>query len=75
MCLGGALGASDARLRMNDRRDRKDDKIVAISLLTAEELKNVGTGLKRLYPLPEDDDFDDLLQQIDRAVRGGKGRS
>lgn len=49
---------------------RQADKIVAIGLLTAEELRNVGTGLHRLYPVSDDGAFDDLLKAIgDKARR------
>ena len=41
------------------------DKIVAVSLLTAEELRVAGGILKRVYPVPADRKFDDLLQALD----------
>jgi hypothetical protein len=45
------------------------EKVVAVALLTQEELNNVRTGLKRLYPVPEDGGFDDLLGALERAAR------
>lgn len=43
------------------------ERIVAVSFLSQEELRNVGTGLKRVYELPHDGEFDDLLKALDRA--------
>jgi hypothetical protein len=57
---------------MTDPPRRRADKIVAIGLLTAEELRNVGTGLHRIYPLSDDDTFDELLKAIDRRTRKGR---
>lgn len=54
---------------------RRADKIVAIGLLTAEELRNVGTGLHRLYTVPEDGAFDDLLQAIGERTRQARPRT
>lgn len=54
---------------MTDRH-REDDRIVAVALLTAEEKRNLGTGLRRLYPVTDAGDFADLLQAIDQATRG-----
>jgi hypothetical protein len=48
---------------------RQADRIVAIGLLTAEELRNVGTGLHRLYPV-HDGAFDDLLKAISDKAPG-----
>ena len=43
------------------------DRIVAVSLLTTEEVQVLGSSLKRVYPLPEDGSFDDLLRALDRG--------
>jgi hypothetical protein len=43
------------------------DRIVAVSLLTSEEVRVLGSSLKRVYPLPEDGTFDDLLRALDRG--------
>jgi hypothetical protein len=56
---------------MKDEPRGRADKIVAIGLFTEQELKNVGTGLKRLYPITDGGDFDDLLQALDRAAKKG----
>jgi hypothetical protein len=40
------------------------DRIVAVSFLTEQELRNVATGLKRIYPIDTDGQFDDLLEAI-----------
>lgn len=42
------------------------DRIVAISLLTSEDIQVLGSSLKRVYPVPEDGSFDDLLRALDR---------
>jgi hypothetical protein len=57
---------------MTELPRRRADKIVAIGLLTAEELRNVGTGLHRIYPIASDGEFDDLLKAIDRKAREGR---
>ena len=54
---------------MVERPSVGKDKIVAISLLTAEELNTVGARLKHLYPVTDDGAFDDLLKQLDKAAR------
>lgn len=41
------------------------DKIVAIGLLTSDELKRLGHGFSRYYPMPEDDVFADIMSQLD----------
>jgi hypothetical protein len=42
------------------------DRIVAFSLHTAEEVRVLGSSLKRVYPLPDDGSFDELLRELDR---------
>ena len=60
---------------MNDDQRQGKNRIVAVSLLTAEELRNVGTGLRRLYPVPDGSDFSDILQQLGKALLDDKRRS
>ena len=45
------------------------DKIVAVSLLTAEETRVLGSSLKRVYAVPDDGSFDELLRALDRSER------
>jgi hypothetical protein len=46
-----------------------DDRIVAVSLLTREEVQVLGNSLKRVYAVPSDGNFDDLLRALDRQAR------
>lgn len=41
--------------------------IVAIGLLTQRDLDRLGDGFKRMFPADASDDFQDLLDAIDRA--------
>ena len=43
--------------------------IVAIGLLTQQELEMLGQGFDRAYPIDDDLIFEDLLLAIDRADR------
>lgn len=45
----------------------EQDRIVAVSLLTEQELTAVGQGLKHVYPIGADHPFNDLLRAIDLA--------
>jgi len=42
------------------------DRIVAVGLLTAKDLELLGSGFRRMYPVGEGDEFEELLQQLDR---------
>ncbi len=50
-------------------RPNRPGEIVAIALLDQQEVDNLATGFRRLYPLPADGDFDDLLSQIRETAR------
>lgn len=54
----------------NDNR-----RIVAVGLLTQDEVTLLGTQLSRLYPIEDDDCFADLVDAIDRADREHLHRS
>lgn len=45
------------------------ERIVAVGLLTASDVKLLGRGFDRLWPVDESPCFDDLLQAIDDADR------
>ena len=45
------------------------DHIVAIGLLTQEDVRRLGENFSRLYPVPHDGAFDDLIKAIDEADR------
>ena len=41
------------------------ERIVAVGLLTEEDVAVLGKGFKRLFPVPNDAVFDDLLAKLD----------
>jgi len=43
------------------------ERIVAIGLLTQQDVAVLGKGFKRLFPLPNDAVFDDLLTKLDSS--------
>lgn len=43
------------------------ERVVAIGLLTEHDLAMLGRGFQRVFRLPEDEPFSDLLFQIDAA--------
>ena len=47
----------------------RDNRIVAVALLTKEEVDRLGTTFTRLWPVEETPCFDDLLKAIDEADR------
>jgi hypothetical protein len=51
------------------------EKIVAVSLLTETEFRTLGPNLKRVFPLPNDGEFDELLRAIRRASDGKPPKS
>lgn len=48
--------------------DTRED-IVAIGLLTQNDIQRLGESFSRLFPLPRDGAFDDLIRAIDEADR------
>jgi hypothetical protein len=50
------------------------EKIVAVSLLTETEFRTLGPNLQRVFPLPQDGEFDELLKAIRRATEGEPSR-
>ncbi|WP_340265916.1 hypothetical protein [Sphingobium mellinum] len=48
--------------------ERRED-IVAIGLLTQEDIRRLGQNFSRLFPVPRDGAFDDLIRAIDDADR------
>ena len=45
------------------------DDIIAIGLLTQNDIQRLGDSFSRLFPLPRDGAFDDLIKAIDDADR------
>lgn len=48
--------------------ERRED-IVAIGLLTQDDIRRLGNNFSRLFPVPRDGAFDDLIKAIDEADR------
>jgi len=44
-----------------------DERIVAIGLLTEEDVRRLGDTFTRLWPVDRSTDFSDLLRAIDEA--------
>jgi hypothetical protein len=44
------------------------DRIVAIGLLTKRDLDVLGTGFRRMFPLQQTADFDDLIDQLNNLT-------
>lgn len=49
--------------------NRRDPRIVAVALLTEPELRMLGQGFDRFYPVDETPCFGELLHAIDEAER------
>ncbi|WP_085808923.1 hypothetical protein [Sphingomonas sp. TZW2008] len=48
------------------RKREAGDRIVAVGLLTQADVDSLGGRLSRLYPVTDDDSFDDLLRALDQ---------
>lgn len=53
----------------SEQNTHEDQRIVAVGLLTRQEVTLLGAQLSRLYPLQSDHSFSDLLDAIDQADR------
>ena len=51
----------------------EDKQIVAVGLLTRNDLASLGEGFNRACPVYDDTDFADLLKAIDEAELKQKG--
>ena len=51
------------------------DPFVAVGLLTETNVRMLGTSLRQVFPIPEDNKFDELLQALDEAVGEARQRS
>ncbi len=45
-----------------------DDPFVAVGLLTETNIRMLGTSLRQVFPIPDDNKFEDLIQALDQAV-------
>ncbi len=48
-----------------------DDRVIAVGLLTQSDLDRLGQGFRRIFPIPDAGDFDDLIQALDQISRPG----
>lgn len=46
-----------------------DDKIVAVGLLTQTNLRMLGSSLKKVIPVTDDDRFVEILRDLDEMER------
>lgn len=45
----------------------EEEPIVAIGLLTETNIRMLGSSLRQVFPIPEDDKFDHLIKALDEA--------
>ena len=51
----------------------RNERIVAVGLLTAKDLERLGKGVDLAFAIKPDADFDDLISQLEAIEwRGGK---
>jgi hypothetical protein len=51
-----------------------DDPFVAIGLLTETNIRMLGPSLRQVFPLPDDNTFDDLLSALDKVCAQSRPR-
>ena len=44
-----------------------EDPFVAVALLTETNIRMLGSSLKQVFPIPQDNKFDDLIRALDEA--------
>ena len=44
-----------------------EDPFVAVALLTETNIRMLGSSLRQVFPIPQDNKFDDLLKALDEA--------
>ena len=42
-----------------------EDPFVAVGLLTETNIRMLGSSLRQVFPIPDDDKFDDLVRALD----------
>ena len=52
----------------------KDQRIIAVGLLTARDLEVLGQGFTRVFPIDDTPCFAELLSALDQADRSSPGR-
>jgi hypothetical protein len=43
------------------------DPYIAVALLTETNVRMLGPSLRKVFPIPQDDKFDDLIKALDQA--------
>jgi len=46
----------------------EQEPFIGIGLLTETNIRMLGTSLRQVFPIPQDNKFDDLLRALDEAV-------
>jgi len=46
----------------------EDEPYVGIGLLTETNIRMLGTSLRQVFPIPQDNRFEELLKQLDSAL-------
>ena len=44
-----------------------DDPLVAVGLLTETNVRMLGSSLRHVFPIPQDNKFDDLVRALDQV--------
>jgi hypothetical protein len=52
-----------------------DEPFVAIGFLTETNIRMLGSSLKQVFPIPDDEKFDYLLKALDEACGDAQPRS
>lgn len=50
------------------------EPFVAIGLLTETNIRMLGTSLRQVFPIPQDNKFDDLVKALDEARNETRSR-
>ena len=52
----------------------REDPFVAVGLLTETNIRMLGPSLRQVFPIPQDNKFDDLLKALDDARGTSRSR-
>lgn len=50
-----------------------EEKIVAVGFLTEQNVRTLGSSLKKVFPITDDGRFDDLLKALDQGRHASGG--
>ena len=51
-----------------------DDHFIAVGLLTETNIRMLGPSLRHVFPIPQDNKFDDLIKELDEVVGGTRSK-